>query len=41
MEIIILHKTMRVAYEGAIGAPPVKTHIFRKRIRKVKIGEVQ
>jgi hypothetical protein len=25
--------------EGAIGTPPVKTHTFRKRVRKVKIRE--
>jgi hypothetical protein len=27
--------------EGAIGTSPVKTHIFRKRVKKVKIREVK
>jgi hypothetical protein len=27
--------------EGAIGASPVKTHSFRKRVKKVKIREVK
>jgi hypothetical protein len=27
--------------EGAIGTSPVKTHIFRKRVRKVKTREVK
>jgi hypothetical protein len=27
--------------EGAIGMPPVKTHTFRKRVRKVKIRELK
>jgi hypothetical protein len=27
--------------EGAIGTPPVKTHTFRKRVRKVQIREVK
>jgi hypothetical protein len=27
--------------EGAIGTSPVKTHTFRKRVKKVKIREVK
>jgi hypothetical protein len=27
--------------EGVIGTSPVKMHIFRKRVRKVKIREVK
>jgi hypothetical protein len=27
--------------EGAIGTPPIKTHTFRKRVRKVKVREVK
>jgi hypothetical protein len=27
--------------EGAIGTSPVKTHTFRKRVRKVKMREVK
>jgi hypothetical protein len=27
--------------EGTIGTPPIKTHTFRKRVRKVKLREVK
>jgi hypothetical protein len=27
--------------KGAIGTPPVKTHTFRKKVRKVKIRKVK